>query len=508
MNDSNHIETHISTLFFTPDRVFKLLKPIANGFLDHRESLARCQAAKRELELNRRISPDVYLGTADVVENGVLVDQMIVMRRLPAERSVTNLLRNGQLTEEHIRSIARKIAEFHCSLPPIEPAEPLVDIHRRRWIENTTEIAEFVGPVLLEPEATRIEELAVSWLDSHGDLLEKRVADGYVRDGHGDLLADDIFCSVDGPKILDCLAFRDDFRQVDVLDDVSFLAMDLHRLSGSYWAQQLLHYYKEFMGESHPGSLAHYYLAYRAHVRSKIACLRWKDGDAEFGAVARMYHKLCLDHLERARLRVIMVGGGPATGKSTLSRSLGEQLGAPVLSSDEIRKDLAHVERTAHIDLAPDAGIYSPEFTERTYDEMLRRAGLLIASGESVVLDASWSTQAHRHRAVAMAENAGAELIPIECVVPPAIASERLIRRSADPFAVSDATPEIAEYLRDRREQWPESIEIDTARAFCEVEADALHAIRCFGRTSWVAEAEEGESFWGARPEGTYVGAT
>ena len=440
----------------------------------------------------------MYLGTADVLEGGTLVDRFIVMKRLPADRSVTELLRRRELSERHVREIARTIARFHASLPGITPDVDIVEMHRSRWSENFESMAPFVGEILDECDAERIAHLASAWLDSHDDLLHQRVTDGSIRDGHGDLLADDIFCTKDGPQILDCLAFRDDFRVVDVLDDIAFLAMDLHRLAGPDWAQLLLQYYREFSGELHPGSLAHYYVAYRAHVRSKVACLRYAGGQPESAAAARMYHRLCLDHLERARLRVVLVGGGPATGKTTLAGSLAEQLGSVLLSSDEIRKDLAGVSRTSHYDANPDAGIYAPEFTERTYAELVRQADLVLRNGDSVVLDASWSKNAHRVLARKLADDFGAELIPLECQLPISIAKERIVRRFADPTSVSDATPEIIDHLQRIHDPWPEAIPIDTNQSFNEVEADALLALRVFGSDTAAADHGRGTTFWGA----------
>ncbi|MFT7476369.1 MAG: aminoglycoside phosphotransferase family enzyme/predicted kinase [Verrucomicrobiales bacterium] len=499
MNRADATETHISTVFFTKDRAYKLLKPVVNGFLDHRSVEARCAAATREFELNRRMCPEVYLGTADVIEKGELVDRFIVMKRLPASRSVTELLRLGELQETHIRDIARSIARFHAALPPVVLDTDIVEMHRSRWSENVETMTPFIGEVLDAGDSERIAQLTSSWLESHGELLHQRVADGLIRDGHGDLLADDIFCTEDGPQILDCLAFRDDFRLVDVLDDVAFLAMDLHRLAGPDWAQLLLHFYREFSGENHPGSLAHYYVAYRAHVRCKIACLRYGDGQTEAGAVARMYHRLCLDQLERARLRMVLVGGGPATGKTTLAQSLATQLNSVRLSSDEIRKDLAGVSRTTHYVAEPSEGIYTTEFTERTYDEIMRQADLILRHGDSVVLDASWSRETHRNKARTVAAAAGAELISLECQLPLSIAKERIVRRFADPMSVSDATPEIVDHLDQLHEAWPEAIVIDTNQPFADVESIALEAIRCFGLDSQNASpVARGMTFWGA----------
>ena len=492
-------ETHISTLFFTPDRVFKLLKPVELGFVDHRGIEDRCRAASLEVELNSRLAPSVYLGTADVVEDGALTDRMIVMRRLPADRSVTHLLAHHELTSDHIREIARTMASFHSQLEPQPYDGRVVDAHRRRWTDNTDELSPYRGTVIDAAESDRVTELFSSWLDSNGDLLDRRVAEGHLRDGHGDLLADDIFCLDDGPQILDCLAFRDDLRLVDVLDDIAFLAMDLHRLGGSRLAQLLLAYYTEFSAEHHPAALAHYYVAYRAHVRCKIACLRSVQSSDEGAQLARTYHALCLDQLERARLRLVLVGGGPGSGKTTLARELGEQLGCAVLSSDDLRKDLAGVERTVHELASPDRGIYTPERSEATYRELIRRASLLLGSGESVILDASWTTEEHRSWAHELAVASGAELIPIECRIPDSVAKERIVRRLADPMSTSDATPEIVDYLSDKRAPWPDAIEVDGTNEFAEVLTHVLSALRRFGRTSDELEpVSSGTSFWGA----------
>src|SRR6187402_3842244 len=110
-------------------------------------------------------------------------------------------------------------------------------------------------------------------------LFDNRRRAGLVRDGHGDLIADDIFVMDDGPRILDCLAFDDAYRVSDVLADVAFLVMDVERLAGREPARRLLQAYCTYSNEHHPSSLAHHYVAYRAHVRAKVATMRWNQGD-------------------------------------------------------------------------------------------------------------------------------------------------------------------------------------------------------------------------------------
>jgi len=506
MSSPTATETHVSTLFFTPDRVFKLLKPVVTGFLDHSDSATRIRAAEVELELNRRMAPDVYLGLADVVEGDELVDRMIVMRRLPADRSMTALIAQGGLTHDHIRAVARAVASFHSGLDPIlEPVGPgSLAVQSVNWADSFAEIKPFVGAVLDPETESRIETLAEQYMVGHRELFADRVSAGFVRNGHGDLLADDIFCMDDGPRILDCLAFDERFRVGDVLSDIAFLAMDLHRLSGPAMASALIRDYCEFSGERHPGSLAHHYVAYRAFVRCKVACLRVDQGAPQFGAVARMYHRLTLDQLERARARVVLIGGGPGTGKTSVATSLGERYNWPVLSSDEVRKDLAKVDRYQHGPAEPDAGIYAPEFTKASYEELIRRADLILRSGDSVVIDASWTRGEHRDQARKIAAKHAAELIEVECRVDPGVARERVARRLADAWNLSDATPAIVDHLESIHDPWPEAFSLDTGRPIDETIGELVHIVLESNARSDTATTpgprSSGTDFWG-----TYV---
>ena len=152
--------------------------------------------------------------------------------------------------------------------------------------------------------------------------------------------------SDDGPRILDCLEFDDRLRWGDVLLDVGFLAMDLERLGRPDLARMFLDWYREFSAETHPSSLEHHYIAYRALVRSKISCLR---GGADDQIEALDYLAQCQHHLLDARVQLIVIGGLPGTGKSTLARGLGDELGWPVLRSDEIRKEQVGLDPTSAI---------------------------------------------------------------------------------------------------------------------------------------------------------------
>jgi aminoglycoside phosphotransferase family enzyme/predicted kinase len=472
-------ETHISVVSFIGDRAYKLLKPVRNDFLDYSTTASRLAAVEAELRLNRRLSPDVYLGTADVHEQGELVDQMLVMRRLPADRRLSTMVRRPGW-EPQVRAVARAVAQFHASLPPLtdEGAIAGSDAVLANWEDNTAALAPFAGPVL-DPD--QLDRVVTHYRRYHGGrrgLFDQRIAEGQVRDTHGDLTADDIFCLDDGPRILDCLAFDRRLRVSDVLADIAFLAMDLDRLAGPVASQSLMAWYAEHTNEHHPSSLAHHYVAYRAQVRAKVACLSYEQGQAGAAEAARGYLALCLDHLERAAVRLVLVGGGPGTGKTTLTQQLSSELGWLSLSSDELRKDLTGHGHGERLSAGLNEGIYQPEITVRTYTALLERAELLLARGESTIIDASWSRAGPRQAARQLAARAGVRLVELECDAPPDLARQRIRARQAEGLDASDATPDLVEPARRQRDPWPEAAPVDTTTDPAQQLASALQRLR------------------------------
>src|SRR5690606_18815811 len=154
-------------------------------------------------------------------------------------------------------------------------------------------------------------------------------------------------------------------------------------------------------------------------------------------------HDLARRHLELARVRVVLVGGPPGTGKSTLAGGLADRMGWTVLSTDEVRKDVLGIPRGRHVYTAPGKGIYAPETTQLVYEELLRRAGQLLARGESVVLDASGASARNRADARRAGWEHRADVVEVRCDLPVDIARERVARRMAEGFDLSDATPEV-----------------------------------------------------------------
>jgi hypothetical protein len=473
-------ETHISVVFFVGDRAYKLKKPVSPGFLDFSTRELREAACHRELALNRRLAPDVYLGVADVLgPDGRPLDHLVVMRRLPAERRLAALVSAGTDVSGNLRDLARLLATFHAAArrgPEISEAATPRAI-RRHWHRNFTEMCDFVGTILDPAVFDRVKALADRYVDGREDLFERRIADGAIVDGHGDLLADDIFCLEDGPRVIDCIEFDDGLRANDVLADVAFLAMDLERLGAAEEAERFLDAYREFAGETWPASLAHHYVAQRALVRSKVACLRAGQGDAASESQARRLLELAQAHLERGRVRLVLVGGLPGTGKTTLAAAISDARAWTLLRSDEVRKDCAGLAHSERVDEPYREGLYSVEHTDATYAELLTRARTALEHGESVVLDASWSDGRWRSAARAVADETGSDLVELRCTTGPRIARARIAARRRAGDDVSDATPAIGAAMAATADPWPTATRVDTTGEAATTLAGVLPAL-------------------------------
>lgn len=486
------VQTHISFLFFIGDRVYKLKRPVRFPFLDSTTRERREDACRREVELNRRLAPDVYLGVATVLDpQGSPCDHLVVMRRMPDDRRLSTMIERGLDVEPHVRGIARSIAVFHegAATSQVIANASTRDAVGEDWEQNFRELEPYAGHVFPRDGLARAHELVRQYLAGRAPLFERRITRGRVRDCHGDLLADDIFCLDDRPRILDCIEFNDVFRYTDVVADVAFLAMDLERLRRADLAAKLLTWYREFSGDAFPDSLADHYVAYRAVVRAKIACIRANEGDAAAGQEARKLLALAGARLEQARPTVLVVGGLPGTGKSTLADGVADARGWIVIRSDEVRKDLAGVGHVPAVEDAFRRGIYSPKMTERTYGEMFARARRSLAMGESVVLDASWSDRRHRAAAASVASDLHADLIEFRCDTPQTIADARMSARHLGRLDASDATPEIARRMRGGFDPWPRARRIDTTPQPTEVIRLALDILAAERHTDTTASA-------------------
>jgi uncharacterized protein len=461
------VETHVSVLIFHDDVVLKFKKPVCFPFVDLRSRAARRSACEAEVSANSRLSPDVYLGVADVRLGDELLDHAVVLRRLDGHRSLESIVETRDAgLDDQLRQLARLLADFHARAARSGEIDAggSPDSIRQVWQGCFAALERYGGEVLDPAKLGRVETLAMRFLEGRGPLLARRVARRHICDGHGDLLAGDVFFLEDGPRVLDCVEFDPRLRHIDVIADIAFLVMDLERLGASVAALRFVGDYEEAAGDPVPRGLLHHYVAQRAVVRTEVACLRLSQGARSESLLqgARALLDQALSHLLEARVVLGVVCGPPGTGKSTLAAAVAERLDWPVLRSDEIRQQLAEPGRTTRPVSSFDTGAYSREMTEQTYGSLLEQARASLRNGRSVLLDATFSDPSFRRRAEQLASETSTDLVALRCVASPAAVESRIRARRLEGSDVSGADEEVARRIAARYEPWPMAFPVDT----------------------------------------------
>ncbi len=453
------ITTHISWVFVTDHEVWKLKRPVDYGFVDYTSLDRRRHFCHEEVRLNRRLAPDVYLGVVPVrleegrhslTSNGTIVDYAVRMRRLPDAANAENLLRHGALTHGHLGRLAGRLAAFYASCAPGSRWGSL-DVIRHNVEENFAQVGPFVGRFVERETFEAVRNWQLGCLSGHAHEFESRREQGRIRDGHGDLRLEHVYFEGDEPIVIDTIEFNERFRIGDVAADVAFLAMELDARSRPDLAASFLAAFAMESEDYELYTVVDFYLSYRAWVRGKVASLLAADPSS--GSEKAQRKSLEAERLfvlaraySKPRLGmgpVVAVGGLIGAGKSTLAHALGRSLDVPVLSSDRTRKALAGVPPTEQ---AP-AEAYTAAFTGRTYDELFRRADVVLGSGRGVVLDATFRDGDLRLRVRDLAQRHRRPFRFVEASCDDATLRTRLRARAAK-VSVSDATEDLLDQVR------------------------------------------------------------
>lgn len=476
------VQTHISAVFLAGDRAYKIKKPLDLGFLDFTTLERRRHFCHEEVRLNRRLAPDVYLGVVPITASGEglrvdgdgdAVEYAVEMRRLPDERTLEALLDRGDLDEGLLEKVAARVAEFHAA------AAAGADVSQ--WgkfetvagnaRENYEQVEPYVGSTISASVFERLRSITESDLDRLHSLIESRADRDVPRDTHGDLHLKHVYRFDDAGApgdlvVVDCIEFNERFRFADPVSDVAFLAMDLAYRGRPDLAERFTDAYFRASGDDEGRELLPYYVGYRAVVRGKVD--GFASGESEIPQAdrdrardrARSYFLLALGALADPRDRpcLVLSTGLPGTGKSWLASRLRDELGFDRVSTDAVRKGLAGIPATDDASAPVDQGIYSPEWSDRTYAACLEQARELLLDGRRVVIDGTFHAAARRLPFLDLAREACVPAVVLQSTADPEVVRQRLADRSGD---ASDADWGIHCALADR---W-EPIEVCDARA-------------------------------------------
>ena len=462
-------QTHISAVFLAGDYAYKLKKPVDLEFVDYSTLDRRRYFCDREVELNQRLAPDVYLDVVAVVDDDGLriettpeegddvVEWAVRMRRLDESDTLLARFDRGAIPPGIFERIGRCVARFHgdADRGPHIAEYAAYSVVEKNAMDNFDQTRSHVGETVDPDVFDRLRRLTRRRLDELQSVIAGRAEDGVARDTHGDLRLEHVYISGDDLWIVDCIEFNEAFRYADPVSDVAFFAMDLGFRGYDDEARQFLDAYFQETKDDEGRRLVDFYVAYRSCVRAKVHGFKSMESEVpkpkrrQAHRKARAHWLYALSRLEAPEQgpELLLLAGLPAAGKSTLGRRFVDDDRVDVLiESDVVRKELAGLDPEESADAEFGEGIYTREFSRKTYEEVARRAGQHLEKGRRVAIAATFVSDERRRQMIDVARRRGVPVQFLECRISQQLAHQRLEARTDD---VSDAGIDVYENLKE-----------------------------------------------------------
>ena len=457
------LQTHVSMIFLAGNLVYKVKKAVNFDFLDFTTLEKRHHYCLEELRLNRRLSPEVYLDVVPITEGpqGLLisdpatgdaaVEYAVKMKRLDDSSMLSFKLLEGSIDDPTIYAIAVKISQFHKGAERSEEITTKggTDAVIFNTEEDFQQVEPYVGDTLTRETFDTIADYTRTYLEVNRGLFVERETGGWIRDGHGDLHTRNIYLT-DGIQVLDCIEFNERFRYGDILCDAAFLAMDMEKLGPEDLAAKFTDTYLDLMDQSDLTGLLNFYKCYRAVVRGKVEGFRSRDPDIspveqdDARKNARNYFLLAQRYARSLTPPFLVAACGlMGSGKSTLARAMVDLLDLEILSSDKIRKELGGIDPSERCHVPFNTGLYSRQFSRRTYDRLHEIAAACLKRGKSVFIDASYMDRETRSMAIKTANRENARFLLLHMDPGEDKLRERLRKRDVQTDIVSDGREEL-----------------------------------------------------------------
>lgn len=447
------IETHISWVILTGAYAYKIKKPLNLGFLDFSSLDKRGYYCQEELRLNRRLAPTIYLSVVAIKGqldkpvlngNGEVIEYAVKMTQFPQEVQLDRMLARGEFYPQQLDELSSLIAHFHQH---IEVADETSDWGDLQHIilpvkENFTQILEAGLDEHNRLTLMEISDWSKSCFDSLSSEFIQRKHDGFIRECHGDLHLRNLAWYQEHPIAFDCLEFNANLRWIDVISEVAFLIMDLQDREEHHLAQRFLNAYLQTTGDYAGLAVLPFYLVYRALVRAKVDAIRLHQNgvssqDQSLAEVEfRGYMNLAKRYTQKVKPQLIITHGMSASGKSTLTQPILEQLGAIRIQSDVERKRLFGLMESESIQVGINQGIYTTEANQQTYKRLYELAEIIIDAGYSVIIDAVFLQVEQRRAFEKLAVTKSVSYRILDFVAQEKTLRERIIKRER---GISDA---------------------------------------------------------------------
>ncbi len=444
-------ETHISWVVLTGLFVYKIKKPVKLDFIDASTLELRRHYCSEELRLNRRLAPDLYLDVVPIAStsNGVVVNKggpaieyAVRMRQFATADELPKLLAAHRVDVSDMTVLGELLARFHLQSAVAPPGNATSAVYDS-VLGNAMQLTAHAGPL---DASARLDDLVVRTQEALHVLsttFQLRQQDGFVRECHGDLHAANVVRLQGRLLPFDCIEFDPALRWIDVINDISFLVMDLMARERPDLAFAMLSRYLEVTGDYEGVRLLPFYAAYRALVRAKIDALSAEHApDRAEDFRNRLQRRIRIaDHWMQRRAGALVIMHGPSgSGKSWLSERLVQPLSAIRIRSDVERKRLAGIDVADSASAEVAHGIYSPQFSRRTYSRLVVCAEACCRAGVNVIVDAAFLDSSERERFRAVAERTAASYVIVSCQADRATLAARIRERDLGQRDASDAS--------------------------------------------------------------------
>ena len=480
-------ETHISWVVLTGDYAYKIKKPLRLSFLDYSTLDRREALCREEVRLNRRHAPDLYIGVSTIngtipapcVDGvGPVLEYAVRMRQFAARDELVALLGCDAVTVPDLAALGESVAYLHLGAAAAPPGAAFgwPDTVQRITFDNFAELRRLPEAERWQDSLRGLEERLSGLHAARDPLMRERRERDWVRECHGDLHCGNIVRWQGRLMPFDGIEFDPGLRFIDVVNDIAFLAMDLAERGRDDLRLAALQAWLETIGDFAGLPLLQYYETYRALVRAKVAALRALqsavDAPARVAAVAE-----CSRYLDWASGRIrelapvlVITCGLSGSGKTWFAHQLRAPLRALHVRSDVERKRLAGLPPGADSKSPPDAGIYTRDYTARTYDRLHDCAKAALLGGESIIVDAAFLRRDERLRFLSLAESVHARAALVHCHAPPETLRERVAARRARRDDASEAGLDVLQ----RQPSWWEDfgdferahlVDVDTTQA-------------------------------------------
>ena len=469
-------ETHISWVFLTGRYAYKVKKPVKLPFLDFRTLPQRLHFCREELRLNRRLAPELYLGVVPIggprstprVGKKPAFEYAVKMRQFAPDARLDQKLAAGAVPRAAITEFATRLAKFHTGLPALD-TDTAGQAAQAAARANIDALAQYVrGRQRRELDALRV------WTEREcanlASVFARRTTSGAERECHGDLHLENLLWRHGSIVAYDALEFDPALREIDVMSEVSFLAMDLIAHGRPDLAYDFLNRYFEIGGDYAGIEVLRFYLVHRALVRAKVGAI--KTAQAGRGARANPYietaHELC----RPATPLLLITHGLSGSGKTTITDELIGRLRALRVRSDFERKRLHGLSVAARTDSGVGEGVYAANATRLTYARLAEIADRALRHGFNAIVDATFLRRAERLGLRQVAAFNGARFAILDCAAPAKELRRRITARGKAGRDASEATLAVLEQQLAAQEP------LDRAEQRSAIRVDTRGAIR------------------------------